>query len=435
MSDYMFMLDNHLSSDQSRVVNQVQGAAAEAGCSLFLTGGAMRDMLGGFLIRDLDFSVEGAAVKLAQALQAQGAARIVNLDENRKSAELVFAGGVTAEIAATRPERAAKSGGRLQLPAATIHEDLRCRDFTVNAMALSLNRASRGLLLDPTNGLADLQRKELRAVNNYALYDDPIRLLRLVRLRVRLGFAVEERTAQQYLNARQAEAEAGIGAKALMTELRHIAAEPAPAEVVKALDEENLLRLFAAATGDKLNLSGLARLQKAKQLIPFDTGFRVDDLGLFLFFLTEKLTPRDRNSLIAATAMPKDDVDLWQKLEARARKLERQIKSTRLQKPSQVYSVLSRASGDEVLFLYVRSAVRLVQDRVRNYLQKYLPAAQEVTEQDVLATGAKPNTPKFNKAREELIAARLDSRTRKVPMPAPEPPPAPVRRSRRAFER
>ena len=94
-----------------------------------------------------------------------------------------------------------------QLSPATIHEDLRGRDFTVNAIALSLNQASRGLLLDPTNGLADLERKELRAIYNYVFYDDPVRLLRLIRLRVRLASPSSERTEQQYENARLAELE------------------------------------------------------------------------------------------------------------------------------------------------------------------------------------------------------------------------------------
>ncbi len=68
MSDYMFMLDSHLSGDQTRAVAEVRAAAEQAGLNLFLTGGAMRDMMGGFSIRDLDFTVEGPAVKFAKSL-------------------------------------------------------------------------------------------------------------------------------------------------------------------------------------------------------------------------------------------------------------------------------------------------------------------------------------------------------------------------------
>ena len=72
MSDYMFMLENHLTADQSRVLAEVQAAAAHAGVSLFLTGGAIRDMLGGFPIRDLDFTVEGNPLKLAKTIERCG---------------------------------------------------------------------------------------------------------------------------------------------------------------------------------------------------------------------------------------------------------------------------------------------------------------------------------------------------------------------------
>ncbi len=66
MGDYMFLLESHLSAGQYRVVGQMRELAAEAGASVFLTGGAMRDTLGGFPVRDLDFTVEGSALKLAK---------------------------------------------------------------------------------------------------------------------------------------------------------------------------------------------------------------------------------------------------------------------------------------------------------------------------------------------------------------------------------
>ena len=84
------------------------------------------------------------------------------------------------------------------------------------------------------------------------------------------------------------------------------------------------------------------------------------------------------------------------------------------------------APGDQVLFLLAHSSERLVHDRIRNYLQKYLPSAQEVTERDVVATGAKPGTPKFQKTREELILTKLDARPKKVPPPVEQPGPQPA---------
>lgn len=436
----MFMLESHLSAEQNRVVAEVQ-AAAQANVGLFLTGGAMRDMLGGFAVRDLDFTVEGNAIKLAKAVLEKTGAQVLATDELRKSVELVFPGGVTAEIRMARQERYPKPGARPQISPATIHEDLRCRDFTVDAIALSLNRASRGLLIDPTNGLADLGHKELRAVYNYALYDDPSRILRLIRLRVRLGFTVAERTAQQYANVRAEQLENLIPAHRLLEELHHFASDPNPAEVLRVLGEEKLLHLFSPAlAGPKLNLAGLVKLHKSRQLVPFGIPFPLENFGLFMYLLTEKLTPKEKSALIQATEMPGSDVALWQKLETRTKKLERELGAASLRRPSQVYQSLAEAPGELVLFLLIRSPLRLVQDRIRNYLQKYLPMAQEVTEEEIKAKGGQPGTPKYQKVREELIVARLNARP-KPPVPEapaePEapPPPADARNPRRLLGR
>jgi tRNA nucleotidyltransferase (CCA-adding enzyme) len=443
MSDYMFMLESHLSTDQNRVVAEVLAAAAEANVSLFLSGGAMRDMLGGFAIRDLDFTVEGNGIRMAKAVAKKTGAVIVAEDESRKSAELVFPGGATAEIAMARSELYPRPGAKPQVTPVTIHEDLGRRDFTVNATALSLNRASRGLLIDPTNGLGDLERKELRAAYNYALYDDPARLLRLIRLKVRLGFSIEERTRSQFENVLAEHLETRIAPRRLFAELRNIANDPAASDIVRALEEAKLLHLFSPAmVGPKVNLAGMAKLQKAKSLIPFGVPFPLEDLGIFLYFLAEKLAPKEKAALVEATAMRKAEADLWQKLEVRARKLERELKSPKLGRPSQVYEVLSKAPGDQILFLLIRSPLRLVQDRVRNYLQKYLPLAQEVTDEEVRAKGVAPGTAKFQKVKEELVAARLNARPKKVvpeepaePAIPPEPPPGQKRALRQPIVR
>lgn len=427
MSDYLFMLENHLNAEQSRVLAEVQTCAAELNLSLFLTGGAMRDMLGGFPIRDLDFTVEGQAIKLAKAVAQKSGTEIVATDDHRKTVELSFASGVTAEIAMARQERYSKPGGRSSVQPATIHEDLRGRDFTVNAISLSLNRASRGLLLDPTNGLADIEAKELRAVSNFALYDDPARMLRLIRFKVRLGYTVAERTLSQYQNFRESGLETKITPEALANELRNIAEEPTAGEILLALEQEKLLYLFSPALdGAKLNSPGFAKLQKARQLVPFGLDFRVHNLGLFLYLLLEKLSPKERSALIKSSGLEKADLSAWQKLEPNAKKLEKELKGTKLQRASRLYAFLSKVPGEQILFLMVKSSERLVQDRIKNYLTRYLPSAAEVTDKDVTAAkNIEPGSPKFEKAKQEMIAQKLDARPKKVEAP-PEMEPGAV---------
>jgi tRNA nucleotidyltransferase/poly(A) polymerase len=425
MSDYIYMLESRLSAGQNRVVKEVENAAAQAGSNVFLAGGAMRDMLGGSPIRDLDFSVEGQALKLAKTVAERAEGRMVSADEHRRTAELLFPGGVTVQIAMSRTERYTKTGVRPQVTPASIQEDLRGRDFSINAIALSLNRASRGLLLDPTNGLADLERREMRSLSTYTFFDDPSRLLRLVRFRVRLGFTVEERTAQQMRNAREAGVLGSVTADAFLEELRRVATEPCCAGIMKALDEEGLLDALAPRiAGGKLNAAGLTRLEKAVHLLPDDGGSHLERVGPFFTVLLEKLPSRERQAFAKEVGLRKTEIESWQKLDARARKLETVMKSPRLKKPSQVYFAVVGAPPGEVLLLLARSPVRMVQDRMHHYFEKYLPLAREIGPEQLTALEAKPGTPKWEKAREALLAAHLDRRPKKpVIEPPPEPPP------------
>jgi tRNA nucleotidyltransferase/poly(A) polymerase len=339
-----------------------------------------------------------------------------------------FPGGVTVELAMARQEKFAKSGAKPQISSATIHDDLRSRDFTINAIGLSLNRASLGLPIDPTNGIGDVERKELRAIHNYSFYDDPARMLRMIRLKVRLGYTIDERTGLQYENAREAEMLTRISPEALGAELRQMAAEVNVADMMQALADEKLLDLYSPAlTGAKLNMPAFTKLQKARQLVPVGAEFKMNPLPLFLSVLMEPLNAKERSALIHAAVLEKSEVNAWQKLDAVAKKLEKELKNPKLNKASQVYTLISKAPGEAVIYLMLNSTQRIVQDRIRNHFQKYLPLSLEVTDEAVAAAGVAPGTPKFQKTKDQMILTRLDARPKKV-APAEEPvaPPPPM---------
>ncbi|MBM3735445.1 MAG: CCA tRNA nucleotidyltransferase [Acidobacteria bacterium] len=425
MSDYMFMLENHLSPGQNRAVALVEAAARESGVRAFLTGGALRDMLGGFPIRDLDFTIEGPTQKIVRLLEKRDGVRTDLVDPPRKAYSLVFADGVKAEISIAHEAQYLKPGARPRIRPATIHEDLKRRDFTINSIAISLNPASRGLLLDPENGLGDLERRELRTNSNYTLYDDPSRILRMFRLRARLGFDLNEKTQSQYHNVREAGLESKIPAEALRAELREMAEEPNPAGLLETLERERLIGLFSPAlSGVKLNAQGFAKLLKIRQMVPFGVDFHASNLGLFLHTLFEKFTDRERKDLIKRLKLTAKEASAPKELAQRAKKLERVVGSPKLNRASLVYKALRSAPGEEVLFLMAHSEKRIVHDRVKNYLTKYLETANEVTDKDLAPLSLDPGSKEFAKAKLERVYATLDGRIRK-PAPPPPPPPAP----------
>jgi tRNA nucleotidyltransferase/poly(A) polymerase len=403
-------------------VAEIQRIATEAAMTVWLAGGAMRDMLRGAPIRDLDFTVERDAIKIGKALAHALKGEVTEEDSLKRWVELEMPGGLRASVSNARTEKYAKPGGKPQVAPATIHEDLSRRDFTINAIALFLNRGAKGLLVDPTNGQADLLNKELRTTNSMAFYDDPSRVFRLIRFKHVMGFEIAPRTQSQLDNAVLGDYLHPDPA-ALAADLRALASHESAVAAVEELDKLGLITLLSPAlTGEKLNIPGLARFEKqAHSVFPAGTE------GGWLAFLTvmlEKLTPKDRAAALKALVLPAAETKALQKLEAAEKKLESALKSPKIHKPSQVWEALKDADTAEVLMVVYDSQIRVVQDRIRAYYQKYLPAAQEITEEQMVAAGHKPGTPKFDKAYQAMVVTRLNARPKKVE-PEPEPPPPP----------
>ena len=153
-------------------------------------------------------------------------------------------------------------------------------------------------------------------------------------------------------------------------------------------------------------------------------GYFGGKVGDFLEVFLENLSPKDRTALLKAAPLTKGELNAAQKLEAAAKKFEKELKNPKLQKPSQIYQAIAKTPGEVVLYLSTYSEQRIIQDRIKNYFSKYLPAAQEITDEMVVESGVPLASPKFKKAKEEMMLKRLDARPKKVE-PVPEAPPTP----------
>src|SRR6266852_4937849 len=227
MPDYMYLLESRLSPEQRAALMRVQELAAAATANVYLAGGAVRDLLSGMPIRDLDFSVEGNPFRIARELE-KGGARILSEDERLRHIELIFAGDADGSIAATRDDVYHRPGTKPEIRWSTVMEDLRRRDFSLNAIAISLNPASRGLLLDPTNGLADLEKREVRALSIHSFTNPPVRLLRLLRYSARMGFRMESRTSEWFALAVERGLHKSIPPEDVGREVRQLGREEKP---------------------------------------------------------------------------------------------------------------------------------------------------------------------------------------------------------------
>src|SRR5271165_347596 len=296
MADYIYTMEIRLTPDQLKGVGLVQDVARAAGMNLYLTGGAIRDIISGFTIRDLDFTVQGNPLKLQKDLEKAGA-KIAAVEEDARTVYISLPGNARAEISMARTERYEKTGKPPIVTPTTIHEDLRRRDFTINAMALSLNEGSRGLLLDPFNGVADLEAKLIRILQNYAFLEDPSRLIRATRFAARFGWPLEERTQQRYDAAKEGNYIEHVSHRALGYEIEQIAYEDDPLLIVKTLEKEGWLSILHAHwTVAKIDVASLTALMKTRQQMT-ELGYWTDPSPAVLHFLTSKLGEKDRHEI------------------------------------------------------------------------------------------------------------------------------------------
>lgn len=412
MPDFIFLMESRLAPEQLTAAQSVQNWAVEQGQNVFLVGGALRDMLCGQPIRDLDFAVEGSPARIIRALEKQPGVEVIDHDEERREAHFVFPGAVTVEVAQCRSEQHARTGEEPQITFASIHEDLRRRDFSMNAIGLSLNPASRGLVLDPNNGVGDIERREIRAISNYVFVDDPVRMLRLVRFRTRLHFSVDPKTESQFESAKQRDLLQYALPRLLLRELHEITHEVSPSEIVKTLDKEGMMAAFhPKLTGPRLNLPALQKMEKTARSLE-EQGLHPRLYGPTVFFLTQKLTAADRAAFAKRLHMKRADADPWMKLEETGKKLVRLLGSKEANTPSKAFRVLSAQPAELIQFVLLHFPQKKVQDKLKAYLSRHRPLKEKLPEKELESLGVAPGTTRFGAIIDHFFAAVLDGKAK-----------------------
>ena len=438
MADYIYTMEIRLTPDQLKGVGLVQDVARAAGMNLYLTGGAIRDIISGFTIRDLDFTVQGNPLKLQKDFEKAGA-KISAVEEDIRTIFLSLPGNARAEVSMARTERFEKTGKPPIVMPATIHEDLRRRDFTINAMALSLNEGSRGLLLDPFNGVADIEAKLIRILHNYSFLEDPSRLIRATRFAARFHWPLEERTQARYDAAKEGKYIDHILRSSVGHEIAALAHEDDPLNVVRMLEKEGWLEILHERwTANKVDVNGITALMKTRQQM-VDLGYTPDAGPAVMYFLT--LNFSDKEIADIQKMIPRKDlVEAWRDIEDHAKELAKRVMGKEAATPSRTWQLLSSARPEMVLFLAVTAKQQSVEQKIKNYLTKWRQVQQKIPLPEMTELLITPQLPEYPKIAHDvfmlLLDGKLRSRTETLkflkPFAPPPPPPPPAPRRGRA---
>jgi len=341
-----------------------------------------------------------------------------------------------------RSEHYDKQGKAPQIAPATIIEDLRRRDFTVNAMALSLNEGSRGLLMDPFNGVADIEAKVIRVLHNYAFLEDPSRMIRATRFTTRFHWPLEERTQARYESGKENGYIEYIRGASIGHEIEQLAYEDDALGVLKAYEKEGWLKVLNAHWSTaKVDTAGLGALVKTRQQMN-ELGYTPEVAPAVLYFLTERLGDKDIADL--RKAIPRKDlVEAWKDLDANAHSLAKRLMGKEAATPSRTWQLLSSARAEMILFLAITARQQAVQQKIKNFFTKWRQVQQKVPLPEMTELHITPQMPEYPKIANDVFLLLLDGKLRSrtetlkylkplAPPPPPPPPPPPAKRGRGA---
>jgi tRNA nucleotidyltransferase (CCA-adding enzyme) len=437
MPDYIYLLENRLTSAQQKAIQQIRNAARDAGMTVFLAGGAVRDLSTGTSVRDLDFTVQGNATKLKKPLEKAGA-KLWGEYEPTRTLFFWFPGSVRVEVSSARREEYPKPGKPVY-HWAPILEDLRRRDFTANAMAISLNEGSYGLLLDPLNGMADIEARHLRLVNPYGFIEDPSRLLRAVRFRTRLGWEMDERTQTRYENAKSEGMIDAIPSHLKGYELEEIGHEEDGLRALKALESEGWMKHICPAwTSSKADVHGLEHLRENYYQLLIQ-GVHPDISAAQMELLTAKMQPKDIGALKRSFIRP-GFVEQWNHLEAETKEFAKIFTGKETATPSATWKLLTSYQPEPVLWLAHTGKGAAIQNKFKNFFTVWPEAKQKVPAALMQEMRITPDIEKYDELLRELFFNLIDNKLQTeeemrkflepYSPPAP-PPPVTIRRSRK----
>jgi tRNA nucleotidyltransferase (CCA-adding enzyme) len=410
MPDYMYLLESRLSPEQRAALERVQELARMQDMNIYLAGGAIRDLISGQPIRELDFTVEGNPIRMVRELE-KGGARVLREDERLRSYEIVFAGDADGSISAARDEIYERPGAKPELRFATIIEDLRRRDVSMNAIAISLNPNSRGLLLDPTNGLADLERQEVRALSIHGFTNQPVRLMRVLRYCARMGSKMESRTQEWFELAMERGLNQNIEGAGAGDEVRALAREEQPTGTLKQWEVRGLLAaIHPHLQRRKPDYDSLNKLGRVRQNY-LAAGIRPRLPAATTHYVLGRLKPREASAALRHMEFRAAEIDAISKLVPEAQGVIKMLKGRKTNSPRDAYFYIASVSPEILVFLEVEMPNARALSKIRSYIQKWRPLrlALPVAELDALGI---PRGPKFDTILEQLFEMQLRGKAR-----------------------
>jgi tRNA nucleotidyltransferase (CCA-adding enzyme) len=391
------------------LLKKVGAVGKDMGSGAYLVGGTVRDL---FLCKenlDIDIVIEGDAIHMGERLARELHGIIVS-HKRFGTCAVTTPEYVKIDFATARRETYAGPAALPTVEFSSFRNDLERRDFTVNAMAISLNERDFGKLIDFFDGVGDIEKKRIKALHDKSFVDDPTRILRGIRLEKRLGFTIEPHTANLMRKSIEKEIYKRVKEPRLRDEIILALKEKEPIRIIERMDEFRALKIVHPYLKLHKDMGGIFKAIDEACGWYNDNSPRKRSIEKWLIYLMALFADVSHDG--ALYFCNKFELKRGERLRMLSyKKLGGKILKTLNAKrkilPSKIYHLLEPLSHEVTLLLMAVSRSGLGKGRIMEFFHKYNGMRTAVRGGDIKALGVKAG-PHFARITEKILHKKLD---------------------------
>ncbi len=402
------LIEERVPHDVREALKLVGAVADEAGFAVYLVGGIVRDLFLRVPNLDIDIVVEGDGIVFAGMLVKRvGGHMKTHLKFG--TAVVVLPNGLKLDIATARLEYYESPAALPTVELSSIKKDLYRRDFTINTLAVRLNRKRYGELIDFFGGLRDIKEKTLRVLHSLSFVEDPTRVLRAIRFEQRFDFKLSKHTENLIKSAVNMKLFNRLTGKRMHAELILLFKEAEPLKLLKRMKYFDLLKflhpdLKATTETDRL-FTGIAETLTWFRLLYLD--IKIETWYVFFLGLLDRLKDSAADETLERLAVPVRTRERVRHSRQRYREVLAEFYKEPKPAPSRIYDLLVTLDTESLLLMMAKAK----QDKAKKYVSLFLTSLRnvkvELTGDDLKKMGIPPG-PRYKKILAELLDARLD---------------------------
>jgi tRNA nucleotidyltransferase (CCA-adding enzyme) len=402
------LIEERVPHEAREAFHLVGDVADESGFPVYLVGGIVRDLFLRAPNLDVDIVVEGDGITFAGMLVKKAGGRM-KTHQKFGTAVVVLPSGLKLDIATARLEYYESPAALPTVELSSIKKDLYRRDFTINTLAVRLNKKRYGELIDFFGGLRDIKDKTIRVLHSLSFVEDPTRVLRAIRFEQRFDFHLSKHTQNLIKSAVNMQLFNRLTGERIFTELVLMFSEAQPLKALRRMRDFDLLKFIHPG------LKGSAELERLFTSVDETlTWFRLLYLDLtaekwFVYFLgfLDRMKDASAAEALDRLAVPVRLRTRVQQARVRSREVLYVFYKDQQLPASRVYDLLAPLDTEAILLMMAKAK----QERARKYLSLYLTHLRNVkvtlTGDDLKRLGVPPG-PRYRELLAELLDAKLD---------------------------